>query len=95
MCSVRTATKKVVITNGVQVRLVATAPTAAQEWTVNDMRLIDAFRKLFCEHEWEKEVIKGGFLVVDGWLVNPVQYRCKSCGKIVSAADYERRTEGR
>jgi hypothetical protein len=57
-----------------------------QEWTVNDMRLIDVFRNLFCKHDWEKEIITGGFLVVDGWLVNPVQYRCRVCGKVISAA---------
>lgn len=59
------------------------------------MRLIDAFRKLFCKHEWEEEVITGGFLVVDGWLVNPIQYRCKNCGKVISVAEHKRRMEGR
>ena len=40
-------------------------------------------KRLFCKHEYEKECIEGGFLVVNGWLVKPFQYRCKKCGKVV------------
>lgn len=45
--------------------------------------MIKFFKQLFCKHEYEKEYINGGFLVVDGWLVTPFQYRCKKCGKVV------------
>lgn len=53
--------------------------------------MFNKLRKLFCKHEWEREVITAGFLVVDGWLVTPVQYRCKKCGKVVPEAEYKRR----
>lgn len=53
--------------------------------------LINYFRKLFCIHKWEKEVIKGGFLVKDGWLVCPAQYRCKKCGQTISEEQWNRR----
>lgn len=46
------------------------------------MWIFNQLRKVFCNHEWEEEVITGGFIVVDGWLEHPVQYRCKKCGKI-------------
>lgn len=45
--------------------------------------MIKLLKQLFCKHEFEKEEIKGGFLVVDGLLVVPTQYRCKKCGKVV------------
>ena len=53
--------------------------------------MFNKLKRLFCKHEWEREVLAAGFLVVDGWLVTPVQYRCKKCGKVVSEAEYERR----
>lgn len=40
-------------------------------------------KRLFCKHEYEKEFIEGGFLVVDGWLVKLWHFRCKKCGKIM------------
>lgn len=52
--------------------------------------IIKYFRKLICIHRWEKEVIKGGFLVKDGWLSYPVQYRCKKCGQTISEEKWER-----
>jgi hypothetical protein len=45
--------------------------------------MIKFLRQLFCKHEFEKEKIKGGFFVVDGWFFVPFQYRCKKCGKVV------------
>lgn len=53
--------------------------------------MFNKLKKLFCKHEWEREVLTAGFIVVDGWLVTPAQYRCKKCGKVVSEAEYERR----
>ena len=53
--------------------------------------MLDKLRKLFCKHEWEREVIRGGFAVIDGWLVNPVHYRCKKCGKAITEEEYKRR----
>ena len=51
------------------------------------MIMLKFFRRLFCKHEWEKEIIKGAFLVVDGWFVPPVQYRCRKCGKTITEAE--------
>ena len=39
-------------------------------------------KRLFCRHEYEEEYL-AGFLVVDGWLVQAKQYRCKKCGNVV------------
>ena len=40
------------------------------------------FTQLFCRHEYEREYIKGGFLVKDGCVVEPYLFRCKKCGKV-------------
>ena len=37
-------------------------------------------KRLFCRHEYEEEYL-AGFLVVDGWLVQARQLRCRKCGK--------------
>jgi hypothetical protein len=42
-------------------------------------------KQVFCKHEYEKEEIKGGFIVEDGWLVVPYRYKCKKCGKVRAA----------
>ena len=52
---------------------------------------IKYFRRLFCVHKWEKEVIKGGFIVNDGWLSHPAQYRCKKCGRTIAEEKWVRR----
>ena len=49
--------------------------------------MLKFFRRLFCKHEWEKEIINGGFLVVDGWFVRPARYRCRKCGKTITEAE--------
>lgn len=51
------------------------------------MIMLKFFRRLFCKHEWEKEIINGGFLVVDGWFVRPARYRCRKCGKTITEAE--------
>lgn len=45
------------------------------------MKFIAFFKQLFCKHEYDVEPIKGGFLVVDGWLELPYRYICRKCGK--------------
>lgn len=45
-------------------------------------RLIDAIKRIFCDHEYETEKISG-FVVVNGWLVQPMVKKCKKCGKIL------------
>lgn len=53
------------------------------------MWLLNKIRRLFCDHEYEREVIKGGYIVEDGWLRHPVQYRCRKCGKIRKKMCYD------
>lgn len=45
--------------------------------------MIKKLKQFFCHHAYEEEKIQG-FLVVDGWLVQPKQWRCKKCGKITA-----------
>lgn len=56
----------------------------------NEKRLIDADKaKFFIADILDifnvpvGDRMEGGFLVVNGWLVKPFQYRCKKCGKVV------------
>lgn len=37
-------------------------------------------KRLFCRHEYEEEFL-AGFLVVDGWLIQARQLKCRKCGK--------------
>ena len=45
-------------------------------------KLYNKITQLFCKHEYEREYIKGGFLVKNGWLVQPYHLRCQKCGKV-------------
>lgn len=46
------------------------------------MNLIEAIMQRFCKHEYEEKEI-AGFLVVDGWFVQPKIKKCKKCGKVL------------
>ncbi len=45
-------------------------------------KLFNKVTQLFCKHQYEREYIKGGFWVKDGWLVQPYHLRCQKCGKV-------------